>query len=51
MDEAVIELGQTEEDILMSDISDEALELSAGTDTPPPAGLSLNFSSFHLHCC
>jgi hypothetical protein len=46
-----IDLDQTEEETLTSEISDEALEAAAGTEDGPSAALSLNFSSFHLHCC
>ena len=39
------------EDTLTYEVSDEALEAAAGTEGSPSPAISLNFTSFHLHCC
>ena len=51
MNDATFDLDHAEEETFTSEISDEALEAAAGTEGGSSPALSLNFSSYHLHCC
>jgi len=45
------DFNQSDQEILLSEVSDEALEIAAATDGGPLFAISFNFLSFHLHCC
>jgi hypothetical protein len=51
MSDIIVSRDETEEETFTPEISDETLEAAAGTAGAPSPALSLNFSSYHLHCC
>jgi hypothetical protein len=50
-EKSTFDLDQSEQASLTFDISDSALEAMAVAEVTSASALSLNFSSFHLHCC
>ena len=50
MNDTMIDLDQTEEGSLVSEVADEALEAARLTWGPTRAS-SFSFSSYHLTCC